>query len=120
MIELRFPTPDELKSKLLNEYAEGEELELVNQGNFVCVELPKIKLARFNRFVTENEIAKAEDIEEVVSSNIIIHPPDKAALFLKYAKENCLDFTLSAYAKIHRKNFDAFVRFLIDNEISDE
>ncbi len=28
MIELRFPAPDEFKLKLLNEYAEGEALEL--------------------------------------------------------------------------------------------
>ncbi len=120
MVEIRFPTPEEFKLKLLNEYAEGEALEIINRGNFVYVELPKIKLARFERFETENEIAKAEQIEEVVSSNIIIHPHDKVALFLKYAKENRIDFTLFAYAKMPKKNFDSFIKFLIDNGISDE
>ncbi len=115
MTEVRFPTPDELKSRLLNEYAEGEALELVNRGHFVYVELPKIKLPRFNRFVTDNEIAKAEQIEEMISVNIPINPPEKIPLLVNFLEGINADFTVSAYIKLSKKEFDALIEFLSKN-----
>lgn len=120
MIEIRFPTPGKEKLGLLNQYAEQESLEAINWGNFVYVELPKYKLAKFKKFAAKNRIAKEGEIEEVVSCNIPVNPSDKIVLFLKYAKENKIDFTLSAYTKLPKKDFDKFIKFLTDNGISDE
>ncbi len=118
MIEIRFPTPGKDKLRLLNQYAEQELLESINWGNFVYIELPKYKLAEFRKFAAKNGIAK--EIEEVVSCNIPVNPSDKVVLFLKYAKEHEIDFTLSAYTRLPKKNFDGFIKFLADNGISDE
>ena len=118
MTEVRFPTPEELKSRLLNEYAEGEALELISRGNFVYIELPKIKLARFERFVTENEIAKTEQIEEVISADFIC-PSEKVPLLVNFLKGIKANFTVSTYIKLPKKDFDALIDFLSNNGFED-
>ncbi len=65
--EIRLPTPGKEKLEILNRHAERELLEPINWGNFVYIEIPKYKLAKFKNFVTKNRIAKKEQIEEVQS-----------------------------------------------------
>jgi hypothetical protein len=120
LIEIRFSTPGKEKLEMLNQYAEQELLEPINWGNFVYIELPKNKLGKFKKFAAKNGIAKTGEIEEVISCNIPVNPSDKVVLFLGYAEEHEIDFTLSAYSKLPKKNFDEFIKFLTDNGISDE
>ncbi len=120
MIEVRFPTPDKKKLKLLNQYAEQEFIESIDWGNFVYAELPKYKLAKFKRYVTENCIAGAEQIEEIQSIDLPINPPEDIILLIKFLKESRIDFSIIPFVKLPIKDYDALMRFCNENNIWDE
>ncbi len=85
--EIRLPTPKESKLKLLNQYAERELLEAINWGSFVYIEIPNYKLARFKRFLTENRIARKEQIEEVQSIDLPVNPPEDIIPLIRFQRE---------------------------------
>lgn len=119
MIEVRIPAPAESKLEMLNKYAERELLEAINWGNFVYIDIPKYKLVKFKKFVSENHIAKKEQIEEVQSINLPVNPPEDIVLLMKFLRENNIDFSIISFIKLP-KNYDALIRFCDENNISDE
>jgi hypothetical protein len=120
VIEIRFPTPEKEKLGLLNQYAEQELLEAINWGNFVYIEIPKYKLGKFKKFVTENRIAKREQIEEVQSIDLPVSPPEDIILLIRFFREHEVDFSVIPFIKLPTKYYDALMRFCDENNIWDE
>jgi hypothetical protein len=120
MIEVRFPTPDKMKLKLLNQYTEREFIESIDWGNFVYTKLPKYKLAKFKKFVTENRIAKKEQIEEIQSIDLPVNPPEDIIPLMKFLRQSKIDFSVIPFIKLPTKDYDALMRFCDENNIWDE
>jgi hypothetical protein len=114
MIEVRIPAPAESKLEMLNKYA-GEGFELINRGHFVYLQLPKYRLAGFKKFIATNGIAKAEQIEEVLSVDFPINPPEKNPLLVRFLESINADFTVSAFIKLPKRDFEALIDFLSKN-----
>ncbi len=114
MIEVRIPTPDKEKLETLNRHAVQEGLEPINLGHFVYIELPKYKLAKLKKFIATNGIAKSEQIEEVISADFI-SPPEKIPLLIKFLEGINADFTISAYIKLQKKDFQVLIDFFEKN-----
>ncbi len=89
-----------------------EGLELVKRGHFVYLQIPKHKLAGLKKFIVTKGIAKTEQIEEILSVDFPITPPEKIALLMKFLEEIKADFTVSAYIKLSKKDFEALIDFL--------
>ncbi len=120
MIEIRFPTPGKEKLEMLNQYAERELLEAINWGSFVYIEIPKYKLRKFKRFLTENRIAKKEQIEEVQSIDLPVNLPEDIIPLMKFLRENKIDFSIVPFIKLPTKDYEALLKFCDENNIWDE
>ena len=120
MIEIRFPTPGKEKLKILNRHAERELLEPINWGSFVYIEIPKYKLARFKKFISENRIAKKEQIEDIQSVDLPVNPPEDIIPLIRFLRENKIDFSIIPFIKLPTKDYDALLRFCDVNNIWDE
>jgi hypothetical protein len=120
VIEIRFPTPGKDKLGLLNRYAEQELLEPINWGNFVYIEIPKYKLARLKKFISENRIAKKEQIEEVQSIDLPVNPPEDIIPLMKFLRKNKIDFSIIPFIKLPTKDYDELLKFCDENNIWDE
>jgi hypothetical protein len=120
MIEIRLPTPRKEKLEMMNRYSEQELLEPINWGNFVYIEIPKYKLARFKKFIAENRIAKKEQIEEIQSIDLPVNPPEDIIPLMKFLRRSKIDFVIVPFIKLPTKDYDALMKFCDENNIWDE
>ncbi len=120
MIEIRIPTPNKRKLKLLNKFGGEEGFEAINWGSFVYMEITKYKLGKFKKFLTENHIAKKEQIEEVQSIDLPVNPPEDIIPLMKFLRQSKIDFSIIPFIKLPTKDYDALMRFCDENNIWDE
>jgi hypothetical protein len=115
MIEIRVPTPSEEKLELLTKYQATRIEVLTNWGSVVYIQLFRKDLRQLKKFIIDNGIAKAENIEEIQSGNWPCNPVEKITLLMEYLKKNNIDFTVHANVKLPKKDLDAFVDWQIAN-----
>ncbi|HWQ96037.1 MAG TPA: hypothetical protein VN368_01570 [Candidatus Methylomirabilis sp.] len=111
MIEIRIPTPSKDKIKLL-EQSERCDCNLA-WGNFIYIEVFKKDLIRLKKFLIYNSIVEPGNIEEIQSGN---WPTlEKTSLMEEYLKKNNIDYTVSVYIKLPKKQFTEFVNWQTEN-----
>jgi len=115
MIEIRIPTPSEEKLELLTKYQAVRIEVLTNWGSFVYKQLFQKDLRQLKKFIIDNGIAKAENIEEIQSGNWPCNSVEKITIMMEYLKKNNIDFTVHVNVKLPKKEIDDFVDWQIEN-----